>query len=188
MKEAIKYIYEDSDDLIAKAHNNELWFNMGNYEVVIRLLSLSCFNINENDMEYLINDLAFENLLNIKKDNIESVTILYGEYIPENEEEIIIDNPFTYITAEISRLINMDFPSAISSSKTEYYCVDECFMCSDVWEYGSRFILSKDYWDNVELYKHFTKLFEKASMIGIPQFYHMSNRPKDNYEMLDSSC
>ena len=36
---------------------------------------------------------------------------------------------------------------------------------------------------NVELYKHFTKLFEKASMIGIPQFYHMSNRPKDNYEI-----
>ena len=183
MEEAIKYIYEDSDDLIVKAHKNELWFNMGNYEVVIRLLSLSCFNINENDMEYLINELAFENLLNIKKDNIESVTILYGEYIPEDEEEIVIDNPFTYITAEVSRLINIDFPSAISSSRTEYYCVDECFMCSDVWEYGSRFILSKDYWDNVELYKHFTKLFEKASMIGITQFYHMSNRPKDNYEI-----
>lgn len=64
MEEAIKYIYEDSDDLIVKARNNELWFNMGNYEVIIRLLSLSCFNINENDMEYLINELAFENLLN----------------------------------------------------------------------------------------------------------------------------
>ena len=113
MEEAIKYIYEDSDDLIVKAHNNELWFNMGNYEVVIRLLYLSCFNINENDMEYLINELAFENLLNIKKDNIESVTILYGEYIPEDEEEIVIDNPFPYITAEVSRLINIDFPSAI---------------------------------------------------------------------------
>ena len=36
MEEAIKYIYEDSDDLIVKARNNELWFNMGNYEVVIR--------------------------------------------------------------------------------------------------------------------------------------------------------
>lgn len=82
MEEAIKYIYEDSDDLIVKARNNELWFNMGNYEVIIRLLSLSCFNINENDMEYLINELAFENLLNIKKITLSLLRFYMGNISP----------------------------------------------------------------------------------------------------------
>ena len=80
MEEAIKYIYEDSDDLIVKARNNELWFNMGNYEVIIRLLSLSCFNINENDMEYLINELAFENLL--KKITLSLLRFYMGNISP----------------------------------------------------------------------------------------------------------
>lgn len=187
MKEVIKYIYYGSEfGSIVKSWNNELWFNMEHYWIVLRLSSLGCLNINNDDIPRTIVEPTFESLLNIKRDDIESVTILSGEYIPDDEEDADMYKhcrPSTYITAEIFKQINIDFPCAILSSKTEFYCVEECTMCSEVWEYGSVFTIGKDYWDNIELYKHFTKLFEKASMIDAPQFYHTPNRPKDSYEI-----
>ena len=187
MKEVIKYIYYGSEfGSIVKSWNNELWFNMDHYWIVLRLSSLGCLNINNDDIPKTIVEPTFESLLNIKRDDIESVTILSGEYIPDDEEDADMYKhcrPNTYITAEIFKQINIDFPCAILSSKTEFYCVEECTMCPEVWEYGSVFTIGKDYWDNIELYKHFTKLFEKASMIDAPQFYHTSNRPKDSYEI-----
>lgn len=184
MEEVIKYIYFENFGSIVKSCDNELWFKMDYYWVVFRLSSLSCLNINNDEILNSIKQLTFESLLSIRKDVIESVTILSGEYIPDTEEDISMHyRPCTYITEEIFRLINIDFPCAILSSKTYFYCVEESTMCPEVWEYGSVFIIGKDYWDNIKLYKHFTKLFEKASMIGIPLFYHTPNRPKDSYEI-----
>lgn len=184
MEEVIKYIYFENFGSIVKSCDNELWFKMDYYWVVFRLSSLSCLNINNDEILNSIKQLTFESLLSIRKDVIESVTILSGEYIPDTEEDISMHyRPCTYITEEIFRLINIDFPCAILSSKTDFYCVEESTMCPEVWEYGSVFIIGKDYWDNIKLYKHFTKLFEKASMIGIPLFYHTPNRPKDSYEI-----
>lgn len=185
MEEVIKYIYYGSEfGAIVKSNDNELWFNMDLYCIVLKLSSQSCLNLNNDDLPSSIGSLTIESLLNINSCDIESVTILSGKYIPSDEENMHEHcRPSTYITSEICRQINIDFPYAISSSKTGYYCVEESTMCPEVWEYGSVFTIGKDYWDNIELYKHFTQLFEKASMIGVPQFYHTSNRPKDNYEI-----
>jgi len=187
MKEAIKYLYNEGKyNSMVKVCNNELWFNMSNYWVVIKLSSLLCLNLNEDDIPYSIEELPFENLSKIKPDIIESVTIQSGEFIPDDEEETNMHEhyrPYTYITAEISKNLNLDFPDAIISSKTEYYCVAESLMCPEGWEYGLILIVSKDYWNNTELYKYCTLLFDKASEIGVPLFYHTPNKPKDNYEI-----
>lgn len=187
MKEAIKYLYNEGKyNSMVKVCNNELWFNMSNYWVVIKLSSLLCLNLNEDDIPYSIEELPFENLSKIKPDIIESVTIQSGEFIPDDEEETNMHEhyrPYTYITAEISKNLNLDFPDAIISSKTEYYSVAESLMCPEGWEYGLILIVSKDYWNNTELYKYCTLLFDKASEIGVPLFYHTPNKPKDNYEI-----
>lgn len=189
MKEAIKYLYNvGKHNSMVKACNNELWFNMESYWVVIKLSSLLCINPDEDNIPNSIEELPFENVSNIKLDIIEYITILSGEYIPEDEDATDIFKhyrPYTYITAEISKKLNMDFPDAIMSSKTEYYCVADSLMCPEVWEYGSRLIVSKDYWNNTNLYKYCTLLFDKAYKIGVPMFYHIHiiNKPKDNYEI-----
>ena len=88
MKEVIKYIYYGSEfGSIVKSWNNELWFNMDHYWIVLRLSSLGCLNINNDDIPKTIVEPTFESLLNIKRDDIESVTILSGEYIPDDEED-----------------------------------------------------------------------------------------------------
>ncbi len=51
MKEVIKYIYYGREfGSIVKSWNNELWFNMDHYWIVLRLSSLLCLNINNDDI------------------------------------------------------------------------------------------------------------------------------------------
>ena len=187
MKEALKYLYDKGKgNSIVKACANELWFNMDSYWVVIKLSSLLYLNLNEDDIPYSIEDIPFENLSKINIGIIDSIIIQSGEYISDDEEKSDTYNhyrPYTYITAEITKSINLDFPDAITFSKTEYYCVVESLMCPELWEYGSRFIVNKKYWNNTELYKYCTSLFDKAVQLGIPMFYQTPNRPKDNYEI-----
>ena len=67
MKEVIKYIYYGSEfGSIVKSWNNELWFNMDRYWIVLRLSSLGCLNINNDDIPKTIVEPTFESLLNIK--------------------------------------------------------------------------------------------------------------------------
>lgn len=183
MKDVIKYLYGES---MIKVYHNELWFNMENYWVVLKLSSMRCLNLNEDDTPYTIEELSFENLSKIKLKTIESITIRAGEYIPYDETETDMHKhyrPYTYITAELSKRINLDFPLAIISSNVGYYCVNECFMCQDVWEYGLSLIVSKEYWNNIEFYRYCTFLFEKVHLIEVPMFYHTPYEPKDNYEI-----
>lgn len=193
MKEVLKYFYDkEKGDSMVKTCANELWFNMGNYWVVIKLSSLTnladllCLNLDEDDIPDLIKEIPFENLSKINIGIIESVIIQSGEYISDDEEESDTYNhnrPYSYITAEITKRINLDFPDAITFSKTESYCVVESLMCPELWEYGSRFFVSNEYWNNTELYDYCTSLFDKAVQLGIPMFYQTTNRPKDNYEI-----
>ena len=89
MEEVIKYIYYGSEfGAIVKSNDNELWFNMDLYCIVLKLSSQSCLNLNNDDLPSSIGSLTIESLLNINCCDIESVTILSGKYIPSDEENM----------------------------------------------------------------------------------------------------
>lgn len=185
MKEALQYIYSICGyESHIRVDTHELWFRMPQeYWFVISLCDLHCLadEDSEDSIPFDVDEIEKDKIANIKTTDILSINLCISESI--EDECYIPTKPYTYIAESINKKLCIAFPNAVLSYATKEYCIYEEFLgCPEVSEYGSIFDIDVSQF-TLKFVLYIDNLFTHTHSIGIPSFYNLNRKPKDNYNI-----
>lgn len=161
MKRVLHYLYYNcSYESHIREDDGELWFYIDSICIIIKLSSFENLIVDESCNYISIREIDENIITNIKEQDVVSIIICFGFPIDDDDEfsTQVCEKPVTYIVSKINRMIKMQYgDSVFSSFEIGYRCLSDegcLFMgCPEAWEYGAQFIVSKEYWDNIEILK-----------------------------------
>lgn len=155
-----------------RVSSKELFFQMDNYKIVIKLNDCSIFNIHLEDSIIFIDKLNF---INLSINNIDSISIKKGTpiYNENGKQSYKTMSSYTYYVNKLYQYLNELYVDSIKDIETGLFQVWNPHTCDgNIFMYGVIIYIKKEYWDNNKFIKCLTDyLNDNFSKILIPQSY-----------------
>lgn len=185
MRDIFEYIrtYSEEYESVLRVEQQELYFSLSEFKIIVVFSDIEYDNFNDNYLDISDIDFSLLETNKISEILIQSGSLLYHE---ESEKTDFLDyyKPYTYNAFNIVKKIRVQFPDAIKNYIIQSFCIDESYMCGDVWEYGFQISINERYWSDKDFFDYIINNIDKnLPNLSIPNFYNTKKILKDSFEL-----